>query len=184
MREIVNSTYITLDGIVERPETWPGLGGFSDEGNKIQTELLQSCSAAIMGRRTYESFAEVWPNLAGEAADKMNAIPKYVASTTLTNPAWNNSHVIEGDLVAAVEQLKGEPGDDIVQYGFGPTTRTLITAGLLDRLRLWVHPFFVGRGGPDDLLYRDIPVTQFTLTDTTSLASGIVILDYRIRTGD
>jgi dihydrofolate reductase len=184
MREIVNSTYITLDGIVERPETWPALGGFSDEGNKVQTELLQTCSAALMGRRTYEGFAAVWPTLTGEAADKMNSMPKYVASTTLTDPTWNNTHVIKGDLVAAVEKLKEEPGDDIVQYGFGPTTRTLIAAGLLDRLRLWVHPFLLGTGGPDNLLYRDTPVTQFDLVDTTALTSGIVILDYRLRTGN
>ena len=182
MRELVNSTYITLDGIVEHPENWPGLGGFSDEGNKVQTELLQSCSAALMGRRTYDSFAEVWPTLTGEAADKMNSMPKYVASTTLTNPTWNNTHVIAGDLVAAVRQLKEEAGDDIVQYGFGPTTRTLIAAGLLDRLRLWVHPFFVGNAAADDLLYRDTPVTHFDLVDTTALGSGIVILDYRLRT--
>ncbi|WP_328994030.1 dihydrofolate reductase family protein [Kribbella sp. NBC_01245] len=181
MREIVNSTYISLDGIVEHPETWPGLGGFSDEGNKVQAELIQSCSAVLMGRHTYESFAGVWPILSGDTADKMNSMPKYVASTTLTDPAWNNAHVIQGDLVAAVEQLKEEPGDDIVQYGFGPVTRTLIAAGLLDRLRLWVHPFFVGHGGTQDLLYRDTGVTRFNLVNTTALSSGIVILDYRIR---
>lgn len=181
MREIVNSTYITLDGIVEHPETWPGLGGFSDEGNKVHSELIQSCSTVLMGRRTYESFAGVWPTMSGDIADKMNSMPKYVASTTLTNPAWNNTHVIQGELVAAVEQLKEEPGDDIIQYGFGPITRTLITAGLLDRLRLWIHPFFVGHGGTQDLLYRDTGVTQFNLVNTATLSSGIVILDYRIR---
>lgn len=139
MREIVNSTYISLDGVVEHPETWPGLGGFSDEGNKVQSELLVSCSAALMGRRTYESFAEVWPNLTGDAAEKMNSMPKYVASTSLKDPAWNNTHVISGDLVAEVRKLKEESGGDIVQYGVGPVTRALIAAGLLDRLRLWIH---------------------------------------------
>lgn len=180
MREIVNSTYISLDGVVEHPETWPGLGGFSDEGNKVQSELLASCSAALMGRRTYESFAEVWPNLTGDAAEKMNSMPKYVASTSLKGPAWNNTHVISGDLVAEVRKLKEESGGDIVQYGIGPVTRALIAAGLLDRLRLWIHPFFVGKGGPEDLLFRDVPVSRFQLVDTTSLSSGIVIVDYRL----
>lgn len=117
-------------------------------------------------------------------ADKMNALPKYVASSTLTDPTWNNSRVIEGDLVAEVRRLKEEPGGDIVQFGFGQVSHTLMAAGLLDRLRLWVHPFVIGHGGPQDLLYRDAPVTQFDLVDTTALASGIVILDYRLRAGN
>jgi dihydrofolate reductase len=182
MREIVNSTYITLDGLVENPHTWPAPGGFSSEGNQIQTDLLLSCSAILMGRRTYSTFVEVWPTMAGNIlADKMNALPKYVASSTLTDPAWNNTHVIKDDLVTEIKQLKTEPGGDIVQFGFGQVSRTLMAAGLLDRLRLWVHPIFVGRGGPQDLLYRDSPGAEFNLVDTTTLESGVVILDYRIR---
>lgn len=107
-------------------------------------------------------------------------MPKYVASTSLKGPAWNNTHVISGDLVAEVRKLKEESGGDIVQYGIGPVTRALIAAGLLDRLRLWIHPFFVGKGGPEDLLFRDVPVSRFQLVDTTSLSSGIVIVDYRL----
>ncbi len=85
MREIVNSTYISLDGVVRSPQTWPDTGGFGTEGNRIQTELLLSCSAIPMGRRTYDEFAEVWPTMSGNVlADRMNALPKYVASTTLT----------------------------------------------------------------------------------------------------
>jgi dihydrofolate reductase len=84
MRELINSTYLSLDGVVEHSETWPATGGFSSEGNKIQTELLLECSAVLIGRRTYESFAHVWPNMADNPlADKMNAMPKYVASRTL-----------------------------------------------------------------------------------------------------
>ena len=182
MREIVNSTYISLDGVVENPQTWPDTGGFGSEGNRIQTELLLSCSAILMGRRTYEEFAEVWPTMSGNVlADRMNALPKYVASTTLAEPAWNNAHVIKGDLVTEIKRLKEEPGEDIVQFGFGQVSHALMAAGLLDRLRLWVHPFFIGHGGAQDLLYRDAPVTEFDLVDTTALTSGIVILDYRLR---
>ena len=182
MRELVNSTYLTLDGVVDRPETWPATGGFGPEGNAIQGDLLLACSAVLMGRHTYDSFADVWPNMPGDAlVDKMNAMPKYVASSTLTDPAWNNTHVLKGDLVAEVEQLKEESGGDIVQYGFGQVSHALMAAGLLDRLRLWVHPFVIGRGGPQGLLYRDAPVTEFELVDVSRLESGIVILDYRLR---
>jgi riboflavin biosynthesis pyrimidine reductase len=79
--------------------------------------------------------------------------------------------------------MKQEPGGDIVQFGVGEVTRTLMAAGLLDRLRLWVHPFIIGHGGPDALLYRDLETTRFELTSTTPLASGIVVLDYRVRAG-
>ncbi|MEV6285096.1 hypothetical protein [Kribbella sp. NPDC051770] len=82
MREIVNSTYITLDGVIENPQTWPDVGGFTAEGNRLQSDLVLGCSAILMGRRTYESFAGVWPNLpASDLTDKMNSMPKYVASS-------------------------------------------------------------------------------------------------------
>ncbi len=182
MSELVNSTYISLDGIIESPQTWPDTGGFGEEGNKIQTDLVLSCSSVVMGRHTYDVMAPVWPTLAGNPlADKMNAMPKYVASTTLTSPEWNNTHVIDGDLVAAIKRLKEESEGDIVQFGVGQVTHALMAAGLLDRLRLWLHPFFIGRGGPDDLLYRDTLATQFDLEQATALESGIVVLDYRIR---
>lgn len=182
MGEVVNSTYISLDGVIEHPETWPATGGFGPEGNKIQTDLVLASSAVLMGRRTYESFAGVWPTMSGNPlADKMNAMPKYVASTTLTNPEWNNTHVITGDLVTEVRRMREEPDSNIVLFGFGPVSHTLMAAGLLDRLRLWVHPFILGHGGPQDLLYHDAPVTQFDLEDATTLESGIVVLDYRIR---
>ena len=182
MRELVNSTYVSLDGVVDSPQTWPDTGGFGEEGNKIQTDLVLSCSAVIMGRHTYDVMAPVWPTMAGNPlADKMNSMPKYVATNTLTSPEWNNTHIIDGDLVAAVKDLKEESEGDIVQFGVGQVTHTLMAAGLLDRLRLWVHPFFVGRGGPEGLLYRAIPTTLFDLDQVTTLDSGIVVLDYRIR---
>jgi len=181
MSELVNSTYITLDGVIEHPETWPEMGGFGAEGNRIQSDLVLSCSAVLMGRRTYQSFAAVWPTMSGNPlADKMNAMPKYVASRTLTDPAWTNTHVIDGDLVDAVARIKREADGDIVQFGFGVVTRTLLAAGLLDRLRLWLHPVLRGQGGPEDLLYRDMPAARFRLEQATPLASGIVILDYRV----
>lgn len=179
MRKIINSTYISLDGVIENPQNWPSLGSFADDGSKIQTDLLFACDAVLMGRRTYEGFAPVWSGRSGDPfTDRINAMPKYVVSTTLNDPDWSNTSVIGDDVLGAVAQLKDEPGQDIVQYGFGRLSYALMSAGLLDELRLWVHPFFVGGGGPQDLLYRDGPMTSFDLVNTTTLDSGIVILSY------
>lgn len=181
MSEIISSTCLALDGVIEHPETWPDMGGFGPEGTKIQTDLVLGCSAVIMGRRTYERFAAVWPTMPGSTlADKMNAVPKYVASTTLSAPTWNNTHLITGDLVEFVRRLSEEAEDDVVQFGFGAVTRALLAAGVLDRIRLWLHPVLIGRGGPADLLYQELPTTPCTLEQCTPLESGIVILDYRI----
>jgi dihydrofolate reductase len=180
MRTIVNSTYVTLDGVIQNPQDWPSLGSFSDEGNQVQAKLLERCDAVLMGRHTYDGFAPVWSARSGDSvSDRMNAIPKYVVSTTLTDPQWHNTTVIDHDPIEAVRNLKQQPGADIVQYGFGSLSRALMAAGLLDELRLWVHPFFLGTGTASDLLYRAGSSGSFELADTTSLDSGIVILTYR-----
>lgn len=181
MADLVNSTYVSLDGVIEHPETWPSLGGFGAEGNRIQTDLVLACSSVVMGRHTYDGFAGVWPTMSGnDLADKMNAMPKYVASRTLTDPTWSNTHVIEGDVVETVRRLKQDSDGDIVQFGFGAVARTLLAAGLIDRLRLWLHPFIIGHGGPGDLMYGETPTTEFDLEQATSLESGIVVVDYRL----
>jgi dihydrofolate reductase len=179
MGKIINSTYITLDGVIENPQDWPSLGSFTESGNKIQSDLLFSCSAVLMGRRTYDGFVPVWPTMSGDPfADRMNELPKYVVSTTLTDPTWENTTVIDHHVVAAVTAIKQESGKDIVQWGFGQVSRTLLAADLLDELRLWVHPFLFGAGGPQDLLYRQDTVARFDLADVTTLDSGIAILSY------
>ena len=180
MRKIINSTYISLDGVVENPHLWPSTrAADDDQGTTIQTDLALSCDALLMGRRTYDGFAPVWPTRSGDAvSDHINTMRKYVVSSTLRDPAWTNTEVIDGDPVAAIADLKRQPGADIVQYGFGRLSRTLMEHGLLDELRLWIHPLFVGKGGPEDLIYGDVPLTAFELVDTTPLSSGIVILSY------
>jgi hypothetical protein len=117
MRRIINSTYISLDGVVEAPHLWPSLGhGSDDRGDEIQTELLLSCDALLMGRHTYDGFAPVWPTRSGDpASDHINAMPKYVASTTLKDPEWNNTTVIEGDVGG-----RGRAADML--FGAVPTT--------------------------------------------------------------
>lgn len=183
MRKIINSTYITLDGVIQNPQDWPATGGFGKAGNKVQIELLERCDAVLMGRHTYEVFAPAWSAMSGNTlADRMNALPKHVVSTKLVDPQWNNTTVIDRDPIGAIRGLKEQPGADIVQYGFGPLSRALLAEGLVDELRLWVHPFLLGTGTPDDLLYRPGSSGSFTLTDSTTLPNGIVILTLAAKT--
>jgi dihydrofolate reductase len=183
MRRIINSTYISLDGVVEQPHEWPTIERPSDErGQQIQTSLLMTCDAVLMGRRTYDGFAPVWQTRSGDPlSDRMNTIPKYVVSATLSNPDWANTTVISGDVAGQIRELKAQPGQDIVQYGFGAVSTLLMEHGLLDELRLWFHPLFVGKGTSDDLLFPKGPPTQFELTDSTILKNGMAILTYRRR---
>jgi dihydrofolate reductase len=179
MRAIVNSTYITIDGIIQDPGEWPSLGSFDDEGNQIQTELLERCDAVLMGRETYESFAPVWSARSGDPmSDRMNSLPKYVVSTTLVDPTWKNTHVIAHEPIEAIRELRSQDGGNIVQYGFGRLSHALMEARLLDELRLWVHPFVLGSGSADDLLYRAGSAGMFEVADAKRLASGVVILSY------
>jgi dihydrofolate reductase len=134
-----------------------------------------------MGRKTYEGFAPAWSERAGvdEFADRMNDIPKYVVSSTLQDPTWKNTTVINGDVVAEVTKLKQQPGANILQYGFGPVTRLLLDNGLLDEFRVWLHPVLSGKANPTDLIYRDAMQTKFNLTGTAVHSTGMVILSYQ-----
>jgi dihydrofolate reductase len=191
MRKIINSTYITLDGAIENPHLWPSLAeedsrGYgkariSDSHFDIQNELLQSCDALLMGRRTYEAFAAAWPTRSGDSvSDRINSMRKYVASSTLRNPSWNNTTVIGNDLVAEIAAFKQQPGMDIVQYGLGPVSLTLIDNGLIDEIRLWIHPIILGSGGPKSPHFFNWPPTRFRLASTRTLANGIAILTYEL----
>lgn len=180
MRKVINSTYITIDGVVEKPHLWPSLGRPRDERfEQIQTDLALSCDALLMGRRTYEGFAPVWPTRSGDpVSDQINSMRKYVVSSTLKDPEWNNTEVIGGDVVAGITRLKEAPGNDIVQYGFGAVSRLLLEHDLLDELRLWVHPLILGAGSPGDLLFGAAPTVGFNLTDSTTLSDGSILLRY------
>jgi dihydrofolate reductase len=181
MRKIINATYITLDGVIEGPHLWPSLGTRDERWEQIQTDLLLSCDGLLMGRRTYDGFAPVWPTRSGDPmSDKINSMPKYVVSTTLKDPEWRNTQVIDGDVVAAITRLKESPAQDIVQYGFGTVSRLMLQHGLLDELRLWVHPLILGHGSPSDLLFGAMPTVGFRLTGSTTLNHGIIILNYEI----
>jgi dihydrofolate reductase len=182
VRRIINSTYISLDGVIQDPQDWPGNGIEPDgTGTAVQTDLLSACDAMVMGRRTYAGFAPVWSGRSGDPySERINGMAKYVVSSTLRDPEWHNTTVIAGDPVAEIRRLKEQPGQDIVQYGFGQLSYALLENGLLDELRLWVHPLFVGRAAPADLLFRPSATAQFEHTGTLALNTGIVILTYRL----
>jgi dihydrofolate reductase len=147
MRRIINSTFITIDGVIQHPENWP-YEDVEDGSEEMQIELLRSCDAVLMGRHTYDGFAPAWSARSGdEYSDRINAMRKYVVSSSLAEADWQNTTVISGDPVPEISKLKEQPGKDIVQYGFGQLSFTLMEHGLLDELRLWVYPLFVGRGG-------------------------------------
>ncbi|HEV7719671.1 MAG TPA: dihydrofolate reductase family protein [Iamia sp.] len=179
MRRIVNSTYITLDGVIEDPQDWPTLGSSDDAGGQIQVDLLLSCDILLMGRRTYDVFAASWPTRSGDPySDHINAMDKYVVSSTVTDPDWEGTQVIDGDPVEAVRRLKEGDGGDIVQYGFGELSYALLEAGLIDELRLWVHPFLLRPADASTSILRPGDPASFSLVDATPLSSGIVVLTY------
>jgi dihydrofolate reductase len=180
MRKLINSTYITLDGVIEGPHLWPPLrGGQSDEGGSIQTDLLQACDIVLMGRHTYDGFAPAWSSRSGDPySDRINTMRKVVVSTTLTDPEWTNTEVIAGDVAGRVRDLKAEDGRHIVQYGFGDVSRLLLGEGLFDELHLWIHPQIVGPGDAGDLLYRPGTAASLDLVSARTLSNGIVLAIY------
>ena len=181
MRQLINSTYITLDGVVEGPHLWPSLkAGTSGEGDRIQTDLLETCDIVLMGRRTYDVFAPAWTSRSGDPySDRINTMRKVVVSTTLTDAQWANTEVVAGDVVARVRKLKDEDGGNIVQYGFGDVSRLLLEHGLFDQMQLWIHPQLVGPSDAADLLYRPGMAATFELVDSQVLSNGIILATYR-----
>lgn len=154
MAKIVVSQFISVDGVVEDPggsEGWER-GGWAfkyergPEGDKFKLDELMAADALLLGRVTFEGFAEAWPSRTGEFADKFNGMAKYVVSSTLSDPEWNNSHVISGDVAAEVAKLKEKPGGDVLVNGSAQLCQTLIEAGLVDELRLMVFPVVLGGG--------------------------------------
>lgn len=177
MRRIVNSTFVSLDGIVNHMESWH-FDYVDDETNQIAAEQLDASEALLMGRKTYEVYASAWPGRDDEYSNKMNSIRKYVASTTMDKADWANTSVISGDLVQEVTALKQQPGRDILMHGYGPVARTLLTNGLLDELHLWVHPVLAGVGATDDMLFDKGQHAVLDLRDAKRLSTGVVILSY------
>lgn len=176
MRKLVESTFVTLDGVVGNPQDWSP-PYWDDEHTRYAHDLLFRADALLLGRKTYEVFAQAWPTRPrDDYVDRINALPKHVASTTLApaDMTWNAS-LVEGDVATEVAKLKDQPGQDILKYGSGPLDRALVGEGLVDELHLWVFPVVVGEG---DRLLDGLGLTHLALLDTTRFASGITVNVY------
>jgi len=181
MRKLIESTFVTLGGDIGAPQDWGSRYLFGPEPDEYSRELLFGADALVLGRRTYEGLsaaylamaeAETGP-MAGFVA-AMNAIPKYVASTTLTELGWNAT-LLSGDVARQVAELKEQPGSYLLKYGTGPLDRTLVPNGLIDEFRIWIVPVTHSPGQP---LFGDVPASSLALTGTRTFATGVVVLTY------
>jgi dihydrofolate reductase len=181
---IVISENVSLDGVIEDPTGAEGLtvGGWfwetdrGEDGERFTLEKTLGTAALLLGRRSYEYFAATWPSRGGELADKMNSLPKYVVSSTLEHPDWNNSTVIQGDVVSEVSKLKQELDGEIVVLGSPRLARTLIERDLVDELRLMIYPVVLGAGAR--LFGETSDKKPMRLLDTKTVGDGIAILTY------
>lgn len=175
MRKLIESTFATLDGVVSDPHVW-GSPYWDAEHDSYNAGLMARAGGLLLGRETFEGFAQVWPSMAGDpGADTMNALPKYVASRTRTEITEWNGHLLEGDVADAVRALKEQDGADLLKYGTGELDHTLLENGLLDELHLWIFPTVAGSG--DRILdgVLDGP-THLAVAERTSFTSGITVL--------
>ncbi|MEI2610780.1 MAG: dihydrofolate reductase family protein [Candidatus Promineifilaceae bacterium] len=177
MRKVIVSTMMTVNGVIENPQFW-SFDYWNDEISQYAYDQLFASDALIMGRLTYEVFAAAWSSRAGSDvfADRMNSLPKYVASRTVAEPLEWNANLIEGDVAAAIATLKQQSGQDILQYGCGELTYTLIQAGLVDELRLLVYPVTVNQGRR---LLDEADKMGLKLLTTNTFSSGVMALHYQ-----
>jgi dihydrofolate reductase len=185
MGRIVVTEYISVDGVVEAPsgtESFERVGWTDDfsrgpEGDAFKVDETMASDALLFGRVTYDAFAEVWPHVEGEFADKFNTMPKYVVSSTLDDPQWNNTTVLRGDVVEEVANLKRQHERDIVVHGSPQLAQTRIEHDLVDELRLMVYPVIVGAG---KRLFADTSgLKNLRLVETRTFDDGVHVLVYR-----
>jgi dihydrofolate reductase len=185
MGRIVVTEFMSLDGVIEDPggaEDYK-YGGWSfefsrgEEGDKFKLDETHNSDALLLGRVTYEGFADAWPQREGEFADKFNNMPKYVVSSTLTDPEWTNSTVINGDVPAEVAKVRDAHDGDVVVHGSAQLAQTLIENDLVDELRLMVFPVVLGTG--KRLFGETTDKKPLELADSTTVGDGVAILTYR-----
>jgi dihydrofolate reductase len=185
MGRIVVTEFISIDGVIEDPGGAEDFkyGGWAfefdrgEEGNQFKLDETMGSAALLLGRRTYEGFYASWPSREGEFADKFNTMPKYVVSSTLNDPDWTNTTVLEGDVGESVEKLRDEVDGDIVIHGSGELVRELLEKGLVDELRLMVFPVVLGAG---KRLFGDTSDKKpLKLTESKTVGDGVAIQIYQ-----
>lgn len=175
MRKLIESTHVSLGGEIGSPQNW-AFPYLDEEHEQYATELLDAADALLLGRRTYEGLSAAYPAMASRPfVDRMNAIPKFVASTTLKSATWNAT-IIPGDVVGFVTELKRQPGGDLIKYGNGPLDEPLMANNLIDEFHLLLTPVAVGAGQHLFEEIKDAP--HLTLTDMRRFASGVLLLVY------
>jgi len=186
MGKIVISENVSLDGVIEDPAGVEGfrLGGWvgvikdHEETGKVLLDEALGAEALLLGRRTYEFLAARWPFRDGELADRLNSLPKYVVSSTLEDPDWNNSTVLKGDVVSEASKLKQELDGEIVVAGSLQLVRTLMEHDLVDELRMMIYPVVLGAG---ERLFGELPDKKAVrLVDTKAVGDGVAILTYEL----
>ncbi len=187
MGRIVVTEFMSLDGVVEAPGGGEDFkyGGWSfeidrgEEGNAFKLDETMSSEALLLGRVTYEGFAAAWPSRTDEFgyADKFNSMPKYVVSSTLENPEWNNTTVLKGDVVEAVSKLKQEQDGDIVVHGSPRLVQTLVEHDLVDQYNLMVFPVVLGAG--KRFFGETTDKKALRLVDSKVVGDGVAILVYQ-----
>jgi dihydrofolate reductase len=184
MGRIVISDNVSLDGVIQDPAGdegfkrggWVGLIKDRPELNKLALDEALGAEALLLGRRSYEWLAARWPSRSGELADRLNSLPKYVVSSTLEDPDWNNSMVLKGDPVTEVSKLKQELNGEIVVPASFQLVRTLMEHDLVDELRLKIFPVVLGAG---ERLFGELPDKKAVrLVDTRTFGDGITTLTY------
>jgi len=189
MAKLVVTEFVSLDGVMDDPGGSEGTkhGGWTfqfdrgDEGNKFKLDELIASDALLLGRVTYQGFAQAWPGRTDEQgyAQKMNPMRKYVVSTTLTDDeaTWENTEVIRGDVAGEIARLKAEPGGDILVHGSCSLVHSLMEYGLVDEYRLMVFPIVLGSG--KRLFAETTDATRFVLAESGTAGDGILLLTYR-----
>ena len=188
MGKIVISTNVSLDGVVQDPDGQEGfrLGGWFgqfggkdfEEWAKVELQEALGTEALLLGRRSDEWFATRWASRTGEWADRLNSLPKYVVSSTLQEPKWNNSTVLRGDVVSEVSKLKQELDGDIVVYASYQLERTLIEHDLADELRLMIYPVVLGAG--KRLFGETSDKKPMRLINTRTVSDSLAYLTYKL----
>jgi dihydrofolate reductase len=184
MGKIVVTQFVSVDGVIEDPggsEDWDR-GGWAfkydrgPDGDKFKLDEVMAADGLLLGRTTYEGFAAAWPSREGEFADKFNEMPKYVVSSTLTDPKWTNTTVLTGGLEEEVARIKEEVEGDVVVHGSAQLAAALIEADLVDELRLMVFPVVLGTG--KRLFGETSDSRKLKLTRSDAVGDGVLLLAY------
>jgi dihydrofolate reductase len=176
LRKLIESTLVSLDGVIESPERW---ARFDDEAAALAMAQLDDCDAFVMGRVTYERLSANWAHVVGNPyLDRINAMPKHVASHTLRDPGWNAT-VLGPDAAGAIGRLKQQPGKDLIKYGTSRLDDLLLREHLLDELHLWYMPVVVAAG---QRLFQGVDTSSLDLRlrHERRLSNGSVMLSYAV----